>query len=140
VHFTSGQDRLACITLTPGGPYRWYAECCRMSIGNTSRARKMSLVTVHTRALAVQPAEVDRAFGRSSFVFGAEAATAEVAKRPAGLLLALPKILWNILYARASGRWRDSPFFKPGSDVPIREPQVLSKEERYRLRGDSPKS
>ncbi len=140
VHFTSGQDRLACITLTPGGPYRWYAECCRMSIGNTSRARRNPFVTLNTRALAVPPAQLDRAFGRSSFVFGVESATAEVAKRPAGMLLALPRILWNVLYALASGTWRDNPFFKPGSDVPIREPQRLSKEERYRLRGDSPKS
>jgi hypothetical protein len=140
VEFTSGQERLTCITLTPGGPYRWYAECCRMAIGNTSRARKTPFVTLHTRALAAAPAELDRAFGPGSFAFGVESATAKVAKRRAGLLLALPKILWNIIQARTSGSWRINPFFKPGSDIPLREPTVLSKEERCSLRGDSPQT
>jgi hypothetical protein len=140
VHFTAGQDRLACIALTPRGPYRWYAECCRKAIGNTSRARKTPFVTLHVRALAAQPAELERAFGRSSFAFGADSATAAVAKRPAGLLLALPKIAWNILYARTSGAWRINPFFLPDSDMPLRAPQLLSKEERHSLRGDAAQS
>jgi hypothetical protein len=139
VRFSSGQQRLACVTLTPRGPYRWYAECCRMAIGNSSRARKTPFVTLHTRALAAPPAELDRAFGPGTFAFATESATSEVARRPFGLPLALPKILWNILSARTSGSWRVNPFFKPGSDVPIREPQVLSKAERYALRGDTPK-
>ena len=138
LHFTAGQDRLACIALTPRGPYRWYAECCRKAIGNSSRARKTPFVTLHVRALAASPGELERAFGRSSFVFGAESATTTVPARPAGMLLALPKILWNIIYARTSGNWRINPFFMPGSDKPIRSPQLLSKEERLALRGDQP--
>lgn len=138
VHFTAGADRLACIALTPRGPYRWYAGCCRKAIGNTSRARKIPFVTLHVRTLAVQSEEIERVFGRSSFVFGAESATGAVAKRPLGLLGALPKIAWNVLYARTSGRWRINPFFVPGSDTPISAPQLLSKDERYALRGDTP--
>ena len=138
VRFTSGVDQLACITLTPRGPYRWYARCCRRAIGNSSRARKTPFVTVHVRALAAAPDEIARVFGPSSFVFGAESATAAVTKPPLGMLLALPKIAWNVLYARVSGAWRINPFFLPGSDTPISAPQLLSKEERYALRGDTP--
>jgi hypothetical protein len=140
VRFTSGQHRLACITLTPRGPYRWYAECCRKAIGNSSRGRRLPFATMHVRALDVTPDQVTRAFGRSSFAFGTESATTAVAKRPLGLMLAMPKILWNIIAARASGSWRSNPFFMPGSDTPIREPRQLSQEERQALRGGQPAS
>lgn len=139
LHFTSGQERLACITLTPRGPLRWYAECCRMSLGNSSRAPKMAFVTLHCRAIAAARTQIDRAFGPASFRFAVEAASAPVAKSRIGFLLALPKILWNMLSARLSGSWRRNPFFKPGTDEPLRAPLALSKEERYRLRGDAPR-
>jgi hypothetical protein len=138
LRFTSGQERLACITLTPRGPLRWYAECCRTAICNSSRAPKNPFVTIHCRALAAAPAEVDRAFGPNSFALAAQAATAPVAKSRRGFLLAMPKILWNIAYAKLSGAWRINPLFRPGTDQPIRAPQALSKDERYALRGDAP--
>lgn len=56
------------------------------AIGNCSRTRKMPFVTLHIRALDVQPDQLEQAFGRSSFVFGAASATGAVASRPAGLL------------------------------------------------------
>ncbi len=43
----------------------------------------------------------------------------------------MPKILWNMLSAKLSGSWRTNPFFKPGTEEPIRAPQALSKEQRY---------
>lgn len=138
LHFISGQDRLACVTLTPRGPLRWYAECCRMSIGNSSRAPKTPFVTLHARAMAVSQAELDRAFGPGSFTFAVAAASAPVRNSRVGFVLALLKILWNLLYAKLSGAWRSNPFFRPGTDEPIRAPQALSKEQRYALRGDSP--
>lgn len=139
LRFTSGQERLACITLTPRGPLRWYAECCRMALGNSSRAPKTPFVTLHCRAIAASPAEIDDAFGAPGFRFAVAAATAPVAPSRIGFLLAVPKILWNIVSARLSGSWRINPLFRPGTDEPIRAPQALSKEERYRLRGDSPR-
>ncbi|MEJ0098779.1 MAG: DUF6151 family protein [Pseudomonadota bacterium] len=137
LHFTAGADRLACITLSARGPLRWYAECCRMAICNSSRAPRTPFVTLNTRTLAVAPREVDRAFGRSGFIFSAKAAAAPVASKPLGLFFALPKILWNVIYARLTGAWRKNPLFKPGTDEPIRAPQQLSKEQRYALRGDA---
>ncbi len=137
LHFTAGQDRLACITLSKRGPYRWYAECCRMAIANSSRAPKTPFVTLHCRAIAATPAQVDAAFGRKSFVFAVESASAPVPRSRMGLARAMPKILWNILYARFSGFWRINPFFRPGTDEPIRGAQVLSMEQRYALRGDA---
>jgi hypothetical protein len=138
VRFTAGQDRLACITLTSRGPFRWYAECCRMAIGNGSRSPKVPFVTLQCRALAVPAAELDRAFGRSTFAFAVQAATTRVASTPLGFALTLPKIIWNILVARLSGSWRINPFFKAGTNEPIRAPQALSEQERHALRGDTP--
>lgn len=140
VRFTAGQDRLACITLTPRGPLRWYAECCRMAICNGSRSPKNPFVTLQCRALAVPREELDRAFGPANFTFATQAATAPVEKLRRGFVSGVPKILWNILYARVSGTWRINPLFRDGTDEPIRAPLPLSKEERYRLRGDTPEN
>lgn len=138
IRFTSGQDRLACVTLSSRGPLRWYAECCRMAIGNGSRTPEVPFVSLHCRALAISPTEIDRVFGPANFALGTQAATTKVAGTPLRLMLELPKILWNILSGRISGSWRSNPFFKPGTSEPIRAPQALSREERYALRGDQP--
>jgi hypothetical protein len=138
IRFTSGQDQLACITLSARGPYRWYAQCCRMAIGNGSRSPQVPFVTVQCRALAVPRAELDRAFGPSSFAFAVQAATKKVASTPVGFALTLPKVLWTILAARVSGAWRTNPFFRDGTSEPIRAPQALSQQQRYALRGDAP--
>jgi hypothetical protein len=122
------------------GLYRRYAQCCRKAIGNTSRVRRIPFVTLHVRVLAAPLDEIRRAFGSRGFVFSAESATAPVAKQSLGLLLALPKIFWNVLCARTSVVWRSNPFFAPGSDTPIHPPQQLSQEERHSLRGDQPAS
>lgn len=76
----------------------------------------MPFVTLHCRAIAASRAQIDGAFGAPGFRFAVEAATAPVAPSRIGFLLALPKILWNILSARLSGSWRTNPFFKPGTD------------------------
>jgi len=136
IRFMSGQEHLACITLTSRGPYRWYADCCRTALCNTGRSRNMAFATLHRRVLAAPPAQVERAFGPPRFVFGAKSATGPVAGSWRGMLTAVPKVLWNILYARLSGAWRVSPFFVPGTDRPLREPQALTPEQRHALRGD----
>jgi hypothetical protein len=136
--FHTGADQLACITLTPRGPLRWYAQCCRSSLGNGSRAPRNPFVTLHCHAIDASPEQIRRAFGPESFRFAVHAASAAVPAKRAGFLIAIPKILWNIVYAKISGAWRVNPFFKPGTDEPLRAPLELTKEQRYALRGDSP--
>lgn len=134
----TGMDQLACITLTPRGPLRWYAQCCRMAIGNGSRTPRQSFVTLHCRAIDAPPDEVSRVFGPVSFRFAVDAATSPVPSMRAGFPLAILKILWNIVSSKVSGAWRVNPFFRPGTDEPVRAPQALTHEQRYALRGDSP--
>lgn len=138
LQITSGQEQLACVTLTPRGPYRWYADCCRTAIGNTPRSPKIPVVTLHCHALALPREELDRALGRATFAFATDAASQPVARTPVGFALMLPKMVLGILWGRISGAWRSNPFFKTGTGEPLRAPVELSRAERYALRGDSP--
>jgi hypothetical protein len=38
-----------------------------------------------------------------------------------------------ILRARVTGGYRNNPFFQPGGSAPLREPQVLTLDERKAL-------
>ena len=42
----------------------------------------------------------------------------------------------NVLGSRLSGKYRDNPFFMPGTAEPLVVPQVLTVPERRVLRGD----
>ena len=52
VHFETGLDKLACMSLSDKGLLRWYASCCRTPIGNTPRDRKMPLRRIDPDVLA----------------------------------------------------------------------------------------
>ena len=96
VRFTAGEAHIACMTLTPRGIYRWYADCCRTPLGNT--------------------------FGPAGrCVINTESATAPVRKTPLAFVLGGLRILAGILGAKLRGR-RESPFFDAATGAPIRVP------------------
>jgi hypothetical protein len=133
VRFTAGIEHLGCMSLSPRGPYRWYATCCRTPIGNTARDPKMSYVGL-VRACLDAPAEsLDRQLGRARGVVNRASAHGPVAATPAGTAWAVAKIGSMILRARLGGGYRDNPFFVPGAATPIRAPQVLTLDERKAL-------
>ncbi len=37
VHFTQGEEHIACLRFGEAGTFRWYAECCNTPIGNTTQ-------------------------------------------------------------------------------------------------------
>ncbi|MGH1415677.1 MAG: DUF6151 family protein [Pelagimonas sp.] len=37
VHFTQGEEQIACLRFSETGPFRWYAGCCNTPIGNTAK-------------------------------------------------------------------------------------------------------
>ena len=131
--FTQGLDQLACMSLSPKGLYRWYAACCRTPIGNTPRDPKVSYVGVVRACLDATPAELDAQLGTSSINANTESAYRKIPKTPVGTALALVKIGSKLLGARFSGGYKNNPFFKAGSATPVRQPTVISKEERARL-------
>jgi hypothetical protein len=133
VHLTDGADRLACMSLSDKGLLRWYADCCRAPIGNTPRDPKVSYLGLVSSCLGT-PAALDAAFGPAQVVINTDSALGPVKKTPVAMVFSILKIMRNVLGARLSGRYKENPFFKPGSSTPVVEPRNLLPAERDALR------
>lgn len=58
VRFTAGKEQLACLSLSPRGLLRWYANCCSTPIANTPRDWRLPYVgMVHTCLRRPDPIE-----------------------------------------------------------------------------------
>jgi hypothetical protein len=132
VRFTAGTEQVACISLSPKGLYRWYAACCRTPLGNTPRDPKLPYVGMVTACFDAAPQAVDAAFGpRDRIVLNTGSATAPVRATPLAFVIGGLRILAGILGARLH-RERTSPFFD-ASGHPLREPEVISREQQAAL-------
>ena len=132
VRFTAGAEQVACMSLSPKGLYRWYASCCRTPLGNTPRDPKLPYVGMVTACFDAAPRTVDAAFGpRGRIVLNTGSATAPVRATPLAFVIGGLRILAGILGARLR-RERTSPFFDT-SGHPLREPEVISREQRAAL-------
>lgn len=137
VSFTTGLDKLACITLTGKGPLRWYATCCRTPVGNTSRNHKVAYVGLVRTCLAVPPSSLDQAFGPADIALNTGSASSPVPATPWATFQGVFKIMGNAAKARLSGQYKDNPFFDPTSGQPIQEPQPLGEDQRRTLYRDT---
>lgn len=133
VRITRGIERLACMSLSDNGLYRWYASCCRTPIANTPRNPKMSYAGVCVACLALAPAQVDATFGPATTRIQTASATAPVEPTRLRAFTAGLAIMRELLRTRLSGQWRENPFFKPGTDTPRAAPRVLSEKVRAML-------
>ncbi|WP_202842333.1 DUF6151 family protein [Luteimonas saliphila] len=131
VRFTAGVDRVACMSLSPGGLLRWYASCCRTPLGNTPRDGRIAYVGLPAASLA-PPAAVDAAFGPAGrTLINTGSAQGEVKATPVAFLVDGLRIVAGILGARLR-RQRPSLFFD-AEGQPIRAPAVLAQAERASL-------
>ena len=136
VRFTSGSEHVACMSLSPKGLLRWYASCCRTPLGNTPRDPKVLYAGLVTACFDAAPQAVDEAFGpRGRIVLNTGSATAPVRATPLAFLTGGLRILAGLIRARLR-RERTSPFFD-ASGRPLREPDVISREQRAALERDA---
>jgi len=133
IRFTAGTESLASLSLRPNGLLRWYAACCDTPIANTVRDPKVSYVGVVHTCLG-EPSARLAAFGPSAVSVNTRRAKGAVKTSALSVAAATIPVVWSVLRARLSGGWRRSPFFVPGSAVPVAAPRVLSPEERERAR------
>lgn len=133
LRFTRGMDKLACMSLSPRGLLRWYAACCRTPLGNTPRNPTMFYLGVPTQGIA-EPAEtVDAVFGPCHrIVLETQSATGAVKPTRLALFGGTLRIFAGLIGARLRGR-RNALLFDAGEGRPIREPEVLSLEQRKKL-------
>jgi hypothetical protein len=131
LRFGAGSDALACLSLSPRGLLRWYADCCRTPIANTSRNSKIAYVGLVHSCLEQGAAPLQDSFGPLRMAVNTGSAPGPVHKSPAlvtaGSLFGLATTL---LGARLGGGWRDNPFFDAGAATPVRAVRVLTPVER----------
>jgi hypothetical protein len=134
VHFTQGQASLTCMSLSPRGLLRWYANCCNTPIGNTSRDMRMAYAGLAHACLADGSGSLDSAFGPVRMRSATKSANGQVDSTPAlAMAGTLALFAGKLLRARLDGSYRRTPFFHAGQGTPIVAPKVLGKEERARL-------
>ena len=132
VRFTSGSEHVACMSLSPKGLLRWYASCCGTPLGNTPRDPKVPYAGLMTACFDASPQALDAAFGpRGRIVLNSPSATAPVRATPLAFLMGGLRIFTGLIGARLR-RERSSPFFE-ASGRPLREPDVISREQRAEL-------
>jgi hypothetical protein len=133
VSFTSGTDKLACLSLTERGLLRWYASCCNTPIGNTARDPRLSYVGLVHNCLAKTPGLLDAAFGPARMPVNTKHAKDSISSNLLSTLASTARIFGSVLRARLNGTWRRSPFFFSPADLqPAVLPRVLSPKEHDR--------
>jgi hypothetical protein len=133
VSFQRGVDQVACMSLSPHGTLRWFAPCCRTPLGNTPRNPGFPhLGLVHS--CLDSRGDLGAVFGPVRMRVNRQGATGNVAAAPAfGFATAIARYAGGLALARASGAYRNNPFFD-ATGKPIVEAHVITKAERERLR------
>ncbi len=125
VEITAGREHLAVLRLGPKGLYRWYASCCNTPLCNTMGKPKLSFVGFLTCNF-----EDNTSLMPIGFRYKKEQALAPV-DGPAGSLAAFAfRTMKNILRARISGRWKQTPFFDAKTGRAVVAPYTLTEAER----------
>jgi len=134
VRFTQGIDRLACMSLTAKGPFRWYAACCRTPIGNTPRNMKMAHVGLVGLALCGGGHDLGASFGPVRMRVYPESARGSPPRNAQfAYFAALVGYLVSLLGSRITGSYRVNPFFNAATGAPRAEPIVLTAEQHQEL-------
>ena len=133
VHIDTGGEHLACMSMSPRGLLRWYAACCRTPLANTSRDPGLYYTGLVAACVHARPGELDAALGPAdSLVANTGSATRPVKSAPLRFLVGGVRIFVPAILARLRGRRAAAPFFDAGGE-PVREPQVVSREQREAL-------
>ncbi len=126
ITLTSGADRLGLFRLGPNGLFRWYATCCNAPLFNTLKSPNLPFSGVHVTRLDT-PDRIGPVTARNAIPKPDGTTTST------GIARALFAIFRNMIAARLSGRWRQTPFFDVNTGRPVSEAIIPSKDERARL-------
>jgi hypothetical protein len=127
--FTRGADKLGCVRLTDKGLLRWHASCCNTAIGNTLPNMKAAFVGIIHDCIRRTPEQLTGRYGPVSVYVHTRSAIGTRKPKERGLLRTLLEISWQLLRARLTGAYRQTPFFDVSTGDPIATPYVLTKTE-----------
>ena len=126
---THGTDKLACIRLTDKGLLRWHASCCNTAIGNTLPNIKAAFVGVIHDCIRMTPEQLTGRYGPVRVHVHTRSAIGTPKPKEQGLLPTLLGISWQLLRARLTGTYRQTPFFDAATGNPVATPYILTKAE-----------
>ena len=130
---TQGTQHIGLLRLSPRGTMRWYATCCDTHLFNTSANPKLAFLSIRATTLGA-PERLGPFIAETNIP---KPGGKTVNK---GMARVMRKLVPQILIARLTGRWRQSPLFDTDSGEPVVAPVILSKEERATLYPDQRKT
>lgn len=133
VHFTKGQEHLACMRLSPNGLHRWYTSCCHTPIGNTPANPRVAYAGLLHNCLANQPS-LDETFGPVRIWSFTQQAHGHVKVERLPMLTSITRVVAMIATESLRGKHHFSPFLQTDHKSPITPPQILTSEERDKLK------
>jgi len=126
INFAAGEDKLACLRLSPKGLLRWYASCCDAPLFSMPNVSWLALAGVNIAR--VKP-EDRAAFGAIRGLNAAKHAIDPPSNLvDFGVKRAMARLVWRAAKARVRGD-STAPFFTSKGDIAV-TPRVLSREER----------
>ncbi len=138
LEITEGADQLACMRLTAGGKFRWYAACCRTPIGGTFPAPRMAFVNViHScMDLTADFRSLDEALGPVRYRVNGRFAKGDRSQLDAhpGTPISMLPVMAKVFFASLRGEASPSPFFDAETGEFRVVPRVLSEAELRQVR------
>lgn len=139
IRITDGKDHIRCVRLSPKGPYRFYAGCCRTALANMAVPAGMAFAGVPHVFTDHEGAGVsrDEALGPVRLHIQAKDATGPA---PHGShrgidKLSLVGMAAGLLWDRVKGEHVPNPF-RTSDGAPICEPEVLTRDQRSKLQAE----
>lgn len=135
IRLTEGRDQIGCVRLSPKGTLRFYAKCCRTPLANMAASPGLAFAAIPHAFADHQTVPRDEAIGPVRLRIRAKGATGPA---PTGShreikKLSLVGMAAGLLWDRVKGEHVPNPF-RNDDGTPICEPEVLSKEERARIK------
>jgi hypothetical protein len=109
--FETGEDKIKCLHITEGGPYRWYASCCNTLIGNTGTPKLPFIGLIH--AFMDDAADREGLLGPirvRSFTDDCPSPFPEKEKT-GSIVTFIPRFLCQMLWWKLSGKAKPNPLF-----------------------------
>ena len=117
----TGKDQVRCVHITEGGPYRWYADCCKTPMGNTGGPGLPFIGMIHnfmddagSRDENLGPVQ---AYGHT----GDAIKTIPAEQRTGSTFGMIVRFLFKLLTWKLQGKNKPNPLFDSAGN-PISEP------------------
>jgi hypothetical protein len=118
ISVVSGGDLMVAMHYSEKGPLRWYTSCCGTPVAITAGVARTPYMSVH--AARLEPSDK---LGPPQACVNTKSATGPVSKSVGFVPALFGGFMIEMLGSRISGRWRNSPFFKPDGS-PVAAPEI----------------